>query len=368
MYSDTAERSNLAIAGREGAEEVVRSERELSAAVLDTAGALIVVLDNEGRITRFNRACEALTGYSAAEVVGRAIWEFLIPPEELPGVRQVWAALQAGDFPNEHQNHWVAKDGSRRLIAWSNTALVTLHGKVDRIIGTGLDITERKRTEDALRFLVQCGSAASGEDFFQALARYLGQNLGMDFVCIDRLEEGSLTARTVAIYFDGKFEDNVSYTLKDTPCGEVVGKTICCFPKDVRHLFPKDAVLQEMMAESYVGVTLWGSQGQPIGLIALLARQPLADLRLASSILQVVAVRAAAELERREAEAEIRRHADELRAANDDLTRFNRAAVGRELRMIELKQEINAFCALLGQPPRYPLQPETESPKPPDSP
>jgi PAS domain S-box-containing protein len=366
--SDAAARPNPAIADRERAAEMVRKERDFTAAVLNTAGALIVVLDKEGRITRFNHACEALTGYSAAEVVGRAFWEFLIPPEELPGVRRVWEALQAGDFPNEHQNHWLAKDGSRRLIAWSNTAIVTPDGKVDSIIGTGLDMTERKRTDDVLRVLAQCGSTASGEDFFQALARYLGQNLGMDFVCIDRLEEGSLTARTVAIYFDGKFEDNVSYALKDTPCGEVVGKTICCFPRDVRHLFPKDAVLQEMMAESYVGVTLWGSQGQPIGLIALLARQPLADLRLASSILQVVAVRAAAELGRREAEAEIRRHADELRAANDELTRFNRAAVGRELRMIELKQEINAFCALLGQPPRYPLQAETEPPKALDSP
>jgi PAS domain S-box-containing protein len=61
-----------------------------------------------------------------------------------------------------------------------------------------------------------------------------------------------------------------------------------------------------MVAESYVGVTLWGSQGQPIGLIAVLGRQPLADTRLATSILQVVAVRAAAELERRQAEQALR--------------------------------------------------------------
>jgi hypothetical protein len=183
----------------------------------------------------------------------------------------------------------------------------------------------------------------------------------MDYVCIDRLEEGSLAARTVAIYFDGKFEDNVSYTLKDTPCGDVVGKTVCCFPREVRHLFPKDAVLQEMLAESYVGVTLWGSQGQPIGLIALLRRKPLEDCGLATSILQLVAVRAAAELERRQAEAEIRRHAGELRVANEELTRFNEAMVGRELRMVELKQEVNALRAQLGQPPPYGPQLDDEA-------
>ena len=88
----------------------------------------------------------------------------------------------------------------------------------------------------------------------------------MDFVCIDRLEGDCLVAQTLAIYHNGRFEDNVTYDLKDTPCGDVVGKTICSFLKDVRHLFPKDAVLQELMAESYLGTTLWSSDGKPIGL------------------------------------------------------------------------------------------------------
>jgi PAS domain S-box-containing protein len=57
----------------------------------------------------------------------------------------------------------------------------------------------------------------------------------------------------------------------------------------------------------------------------------------------------------KQAEAEVRRHADEVAAANEELARFNQAMVGRELRMIELKQEVNALCAQLGQPPRYPL-------------
>src|SRR5512143_2846315 len=59
-----------------------------------------------------------------------------------------------------------------------------------------------------------------------------------------------------------------------------------------------------MMAESYVGTTLWSSQGQPIGLIAVIGRQPREDLNLAEAILKVVAIRTAGELERRQAEAE----------------------------------------------------------------
>ena len=60
------------------------------------------------------------------------------------------------------------------------------------------------------------------------------------------------------------------------------------------------------------------------------------------------------------AEEETRRHVDELTVANEELARFNRAAVNRELRMIELKKEINALCGQLGRPPQYPLEFEKE--------
>ncbi|HOX58853.1 MAG TPA: PAS domain-containing protein [Candidatus Paceibacterota bacterium] len=55
----------------------------------------------------------------------------------------------------------------------------------------------------------------------------------------------------------------------------------------------------------------------------------------------------------KQAQDEIRRHAEKVQAANEELTRFNKAMVGRELRMLELKEEVNALCAQLGQPPRY---------------
>ncbi len=164
------------------------------------------------------------------------------------------------------------------------------------------DITERRQLHDARTFLLQTGWSASGDDFFHSLARYLAETLGMDFICIDRLTGDRLSAQTVAVYSDGKFVDNVAYTLKDTPCGDVVGKTVCSFPKGVRDLFPKDEVLQEMKAEAYVGTTLWDSKGQPIGLIAMISRKPLANPTPAESILQLVAIRAAGELKRRQAE------------------------------------------------------------------
>ncbi|NIS38577.1 PAS domain S-box protein, partial [Candidatus Saccharibacteria bacterium] len=55
-------------------------------AVLDTAGALVTVLDTEARIVRFNRACERISGYSFEEVKGRPFWDFLLLPEEVEPV------------------------------------------------------------------------------------------------------------------------------------------------------------------------------------------------------------------------------------------------------------------------------------------
>ena len=108
------------------------------------------MLARAGRIMRFNRTCEKLTGYAEAEVMGKVFWEFLIPKDEMTGVHQTWEALCAGDFPNQHENHWVAKDGAHRLIAWTNTAIVHPQGEIAYIIGTGMDITERKAAEDQL--------------------------------------------------------------------------------------------------------------------------------------------------------------------------------------------------------------------------
>ena len=164
------------------------------------------------------------------------------------------------------------------------------------------DVTERRRMEETLVFLLQCGTDRSGDDFFQALSRYLGQTLSVDYVCIDRLVGDGLEAQTVAIYHNGVFEDNVHYALSGTPCAEVVGKTVYRVDHAVRNRYPNDAILQELQAESYIGATLWGFDGTPIGLIALVSSSPLPDNSPAETVLQIVAIRAAAELERKLAE------------------------------------------------------------------
>ena len=61
-----------------------------------------------------------------------------------------------------------------------------------------------------------------------------------------------------------------------------------------------------------------------------------------------------------EAGIQFARQAEQLRVSNEDLARFNRAAVDRELRMIELKKQVNELCGKAGLPPAYALEFEAE--------
>ena len=128
-------------------ERTLEWERDFISAVLDTVDALVLVLDKTGRIVRFNCSCEKATGYSFAEVKGKFVWDILIPPEEVERVKSVFARLSAGLFPSSHENYWIAKNGRRVLIAWSNTALLDAEGNVEYIVPTGIDVTGQRRIE-----------------------------------------------------------------------------------------------------------------------------------------------------------------------------------------------------------------------------
>jgi two-component system cell cycle sensor histidine kinase/response regulator CckA len=125
-------------------------DRELLAPLLDAISALVVVLDREGRIVRFNPASEELSGYRFEEVRGRVFWEFLLPPGNVERVRGAFQRMVAGEARTRGENEWLTKGGELRLTAWSNTVVRDGAGNVEYVLGTGLDITGRRRTEQAL--------------------------------------------------------------------------------------------------------------------------------------------------------------------------------------------------------------------------
>ena len=129
-------------------EAALEEERNVASAILDTVGALVVVLDPEGRIVRFNRACERTTGYEFAEVQGHRLGELFLAPEESARFQSVFESADGRRGPvADYESYWLTRAGGQRLISWSTTVLPGPHQEVRYIIATGIDITERKRLE-----------------------------------------------------------------------------------------------------------------------------------------------------------------------------------------------------------------------------
>jgi PAS domain S-box-containing protein len=154
-------------------EEALQQERNVVSAILDTVGALVTVLDCDGRIVRFNRACELTTGYSLEEVRGKCIWDFFLQPEEIERSKLMLECLTADLLPQDYQSHWVTRHGTHRLIAWSSTLLPGLDGTPNYIIATGIDITEREQLERALLNISAREQRRIGQDLHDGLGQHL---------------------------------------------------------------------------------------------------------------------------------------------------------------------------------------------------
>jgi PAS domain S-box-containing protein len=125
---------------------------EFAKVLTETTMSLVCVLDRSGRILFFNESCVRATGFAREEVLGRDARDFVIPPEEADAFGAVLDYIWTTGLSSPQVGHWVAKDGSRRLIAWSNRLLPGHDGEPLYLVTAGIDLTERAKNhvDDAL--------------------------------------------------------------------------------------------------------------------------------------------------------------------------------------------------------------------------
>jgi len=146
-YVIHARAQERAIRSRQRIERALTVERNFVSAVLDSTTALVLVLDTAGRIVRFNRACEETSGYTYAELVGRAFPPELFLPEERPLANQLLRRAGNASASQPCEMQWMSRDGSRRCIAWNTTTLTDGVGDITFIIMTGVDVTKQRRLD-----------------------------------------------------------------------------------------------------------------------------------------------------------------------------------------------------------------------------
>ena len=181
------------------AEKALREERNFISTVLETAGALVVVCDQSGRIVQFNRSCQMTTGYSADEVKGKFMWDLFLLPDAVEENKALFGRLTGGEERIEHEGNWLTKKGTQRLIAWTNTSIRPSDGSASYVICTGIDITDQREAEEEARQhqndlvhvarLCTMGEMAAGlaHELNQPLAAIVSYTQG----CVRRIANGA---------------------------------------------------------------------------------------------------------------------------------------------------------------------------------
>lgn len=176
---------------------------------------------------------------------------------------------------------------------------------------------ERQRTQDVVIKVAQAVSTGTGAEFFELLTQNMVSALGAYGGMVGRYHPEQNSVETLSFVQAGELMDNVTYSLEGTPCENVARGHICVYEENVRELFPDDYLFQEYGIESYVGIPLFHQDGRVVGIMSVLFRQPLEQISLVRSTLQIFATRAGDELGRQQADARIREQASLLDKAQD---------------------------------------------------
>ena len=146
--------------------------------------------------------------------------------------------------------------------------------------------------EKTLEFISSQGYESSGIEFLQEVSKFLSQLLNIDYVLINTYAINKPNfAEVVVFYNQGNFKPKFSYNLNNTPCKNVINKDLCHYSTKLQQQFPKDAFLIENDINSYIGLPLWSSNKEPIGLIVLMDNKPFEDIKTIEILVKIVAIK-----------------------------------------------------------------------------
>jgi PAS domain S-box-containing protein len=138
------------ITERKRAEAALRSERDCAESLIVTAQAIVLVLDPEGRIVRFNPFMEQLSGYRLEEVLGKGWFTTFLPECEQAQAQEAFSLAVAGNQTSRHIGNILTHSGRQRTIEWNNKILEGADGQPIGMLAIGHDITDRKENEAQL--------------------------------------------------------------------------------------------------------------------------------------------------------------------------------------------------------------------------
>jgi len=172
----------------------------------------------------------------------------------------------------------------------------------------------QRQADKVITALVHGIVATTGEECFERIIEGLCGLLDADAGMITVIEDGGV--RSLACYMGGKKKENFFFKLAgSSPAGMVLMEGYQFYPRGVRALFPEYRILHDVGAESYVGIPLRNTGQEPIGTLCIMSSRPMQPPNKLQEIMEILAVKAASEIERRRAGKERLRLAEQLRQA-----------------------------------------------------
>jgi len=276
-------------------EQALRESEEKMAMVMNGVPTLLSYHDAELRFVYMNKAHAEWYGRPEKDLIGKSLKDLL--PEDVffravPYYQQVLGGREVS-FESETKD----RNGRERVL---NIRLVP-HIHDNEVVGffaTLEDISDRKNTEAAFQAMVRSMVGTTGLDSLKKITENISSWLGADCVIVGEIQPDRQTVKVLSMILDGKEITDFTYHLAGTPCETVVEKGFCIYPDDVRLLFPKAKDLAELDIRGYIGTPLKNSEGAVMGVLCVLSRRPLRPFRSLRGIMDIIAVKAAAEIER----------------------------------------------------------------------
>ena len=288
---------------------------DFKARLIEASQECIKVLDLEGRLLSMNAGgMKLLEICDLGPVIGSS-WIDFWNGEDRDAARNAVQTAREGGVGRFVGFFATTRTKTPKWFDVSVSPILDARGEPEMLVAASRDVTDYKRAERAFRTLAEGTATATGDDFFRSLARHAAHALGAKYAFVAQtLSE--LESRSLAFWEGADFGAGFTYRFPGTPCQRVAAGHVCTTSSGLREKFPEDLWLQQIGAESYVGVPMRTAQGPTIGHLAVLHTEPMEPTKEDITTLQIFAARGCAELLRKQAD-------DKLQQAHTDLHRLN---------------------------------------------
>lgn len=175
---------------------------------LAVTSSMFVILDSNENIVLINKVGSEILGISEKDATGKNWFNEFLPPDEKESIRVFFKKMVSGEIKdtNTHENNIINFEGKKRMIEWNNTIIRNENGKIDAVLSNGVDVTERRISEDAKKQALINGQEIERRRISQELHDGLGQAISAISLNMNSLEQEleNFNLRFKTIYVDLK--------------------------------------------------------------------------------------------------------------------------------------------------------------------